>query len=305
MNTRHVESLLHVARLGSISQAAVAAGVSQPVISRHIQELETSLKTRLLHRGGHGVSLTETGHRMLPYLQTVVQTAQEACEAASACAAPGLRRVAIALPPTLIRVLAAPLTAAILAEAPDAELRLIDAFSGTLAEWLAEGRIDLAILYASGVSARVQAEPLLTERLHLITTPAGAAPALRFAELATHRLILPSKAHGLRRTLETYAAAHGAGALPVHIEADSFSAIVELVAGGFGSSILPAASVRGDILAGRLAASPIVDPVVERALFLATARNAEISAGTARLLRIVRALMRRLDAEFGWSGAAA
>ena len=170
--------------------------------------------------------------------------------------------MAIALPPTLIRVLAAPLTRAILAEAPDAELRLIDAFSGTLAEWLAEGRIDLAILYASGVSARVQAEPLLTEQLHLITAPGRRVCRRRcdFADLSAHRLILPSKAHGLRRTLEAYAAARPGTALRVHVEADSFAAIIELVAGGLGASILPAASVSGDIAAGRLLAIPIVNP---------------------------------------------
>ena len=301
MNTRHVESLLQVVQLGSISQAAVASGLSQPVITRHIQALEARLKTRLLHRSGHGVVLTQAGERMLPHLQLVRDHAARAEAETSGAGA----RMSIALPPTLIRVLAPPLTRAILAELPEAELRLIDAFSGTLAEWLAEGRIDLAILYGSGVSARVQAEPLITERLHLVTAPADGLPgSVTMAGLAAHRLILPSKAHGLRRTVEAYAAAQAGVQLRVHIEADSFAAMTELAAGGFGSTILPAASVSQDVRGGRLVVIPILDPPIERALFLATARHAELSPGTRRLLPIVRAVMRRLDADLAWSAAA-
>jgi LysR family nitrogen assimilation transcriptional regulator len=302
MNTRHVETFLRVAQLGSISQAAVAAGLSQPVISRHISDLEATLNTRLLHRDGHGVSLTPAGEGLLPRLRAVLDDAAQARAEAARWSAASLRRVSIALPPTLIRVLAAPLTAAILAEIPDAELRLTDAFSGTLAEWLAEGRIDLAILYASGVSARVQAEPLLTERLHLVMAPGPGVPArIAFDDLSGHRLILPSKAHGLRRTLEAYAAARPGAGLRVQIEADSFAAIVELVSGGFGATILPTACVSGELRAGRLVAVPIGDPRIERSLFLATARNAAVSPGTLTLLRIVRDLMRRLDADLAWS----
>ena len=102
MNTRHVESLLQVVQLGSISQAAVVSGLSQPVITRHIQALEARLKTRLLHRSGHGVALTLAGERMLPHLRLVREHAARA--ETETCGAGA--HVSVALPPTLIRVLA-------------------------------------------------------------------------------------------------------------------------------------------------------------------------------------------------------
>jgi LysR family nitrogen assimilation transcriptional regulator len=304
MNTKHIQSFLRVVQCGSISQAAIAMGLSQPVLSRHIQELEAALQARLLHRDGHGVSLTDAGQQILPRLEQILEHAALAETEAALWAGTKLTRATIAMPPTLIRMLAAPLTAAILSEAPEAQLHLVEAFSGTLAEWLAEGRIDLAILYVSGVSPRVQAEPLLTERLHLIVDANRPAPnEIAFAALAQQRLILPSKAHGLRRTIDAVAASR-ALVLPVQLEADSFAAIIELVAGGFGSTILPAAAIRAEIRAGTLNAIPITDPMVERALCMATARNRAIPPGTSRLLPIIRTLIRTMDRDYAWSGGA-
>jgi len=295
MNTRHIASFLRVAQFGSISQAALASGISQPVVTRHIQELEASLHVRLLHRRGHGVVLTEAGARLLPHLQALTQQAELAEQDALLLSGGALRRATLAVPPTLIRVLAVPLTRAILAEAPDLKLRLVDAFSGTLAEWVAEGKVDVAVLYASGVSARVQSEKFLIERLHLIGPPdTPETEATAFADLIALRLILPSRSHGLRRTVEQYAADAGIK-LPVQIEADSFTAILELVAAGHGSTILPKASVAPEIAQGRLIATPIVSPVIERDLCLATARNRALPPGTARLLHIVKTTLRSLN----------
>jgi LysR family nitrogen assimilation transcriptional regulator len=301
MNTKHIQSFLRVVQSGSISQAAIAMGLSQPVLSRHVQELEATLGSRLLHRDGHGVSLTAAGQQVLPLLEQMLVQALRIENEAAAWSATKLTRATIAMPPTLIRMLAAPLTAAILRDAPEARLHLVEAFSGTLAEWLAEGRIDLAILYVSGVSPRVQAEPLLTERLQLIVDAKTPAPAeIAFAALAQHRLILPSKAHGLRRLVDALAA-RGGSVLPVQLETDSFAAIIELVTSGFGSTILPAAAVSSEIREGKLRAIPITDPPVERALCLATARNRAIQPSTNRMLPIVRQIIRDMDRDYTWS----
>jgi len=57
--------LLAVAQSGSMAKAANELGVSHPVISRSISELEHTLGVRLLERNPHGVELTEFGRAML------------------------------------------------------------------------------------------------------------------------------------------------------------------------------------------------------------------------------------------------
>ena len=58
---RHLRALLEVAAVQSIGRAAERLGVTQPALSRQLQELERSLGFALLHRGARGVSLTAGG----------------------------------------------------------------------------------------------------------------------------------------------------------------------------------------------------------------------------------------------------
>ena len=58
---RHLRALLEVAATQSIGRAAEQLGVTQPALSRQLQELERSLGFTLLNRGARGVSLTAGG----------------------------------------------------------------------------------------------------------------------------------------------------------------------------------------------------------------------------------------------------
>src|SRR4051812_47655674 len=57
--------LLAVAHSGSMAKAANELGVSHPVVSRSISDLEHTLGVRLLDRNPHGVELTEYGRALL------------------------------------------------------------------------------------------------------------------------------------------------------------------------------------------------------------------------------------------------
>jgi DNA-binding transcriptional LysR family regulator len=58
---RHLRALLEVAATQSIGRAAEQLGITQPALSRQLQELERSLGFALLHRASRGVSLTAGG----------------------------------------------------------------------------------------------------------------------------------------------------------------------------------------------------------------------------------------------------
>ena len=58
-----------VATEGSLSMAAHALNLSQPNVSRTIRQLECHLKTRLLHRTGRGIELTESGYLLLAFAE--------------------------------------------------------------------------------------------------------------------------------------------------------------------------------------------------------------------------------------------
>ena len=57
-----MRSFLAVADAGAITEASARINVSQPALSRRIQQLEDYLQADLLVRGRKGIELTEIGH---------------------------------------------------------------------------------------------------------------------------------------------------------------------------------------------------------------------------------------------------
>ena len=61
---RQLRAFCHAARLGSITQAALHLGLSQPAVSLHVRELENELEAILFDRGSTGISLTSAGETL-------------------------------------------------------------------------------------------------------------------------------------------------------------------------------------------------------------------------------------------------
>lgn len=62
---QHIEAFVRVADAGSLTGAARDMGVSQPTLSRHVQELEEQLGVPLFVRHTRGLSLTDRGVELL------------------------------------------------------------------------------------------------------------------------------------------------------------------------------------------------------------------------------------------------
>lgn len=58
MELRQCRYFISVAKLGSISQAALELHIAQPALTRQMQKLEEDLRVTLFNRTGRGVQLT-------------------------------------------------------------------------------------------------------------------------------------------------------------------------------------------------------------------------------------------------------
>jgi DNA-binding transcriptional LysR family regulator len=72
MESRNLETLLWVVRLGSISAAAEQLHLSQPAITRRIQELERDLQARLFERRGVRVAPTAIAQALVQNAERVL-----------------------------------------------------------------------------------------------------------------------------------------------------------------------------------------------------------------------------------------
>ncbi|QSX32348.1 LysR family transcriptional regulator [Shewanella avicenniae] len=64
-----------ICELGSLSAASRAMGMSRPMISRYLAEMEDWAGTRLLHRSSRKLSLTPAGEQLLSQTQALLQLA--------------------------------------------------------------------------------------------------------------------------------------------------------------------------------------------------------------------------------------
>lgn len=71
MDIKNLNTLIHVAELGSFSKAGERLGYSQPTVSVQIKQLEEELGVRLFDRIGHAIRLTGPGREVLQYAQQI------------------------------------------------------------------------------------------------------------------------------------------------------------------------------------------------------------------------------------------
>ncbi|MCZ4281729.1 LysR substrate-binding domain-containing protein [Kiloniella laminariae] len=72
MNLLFLESLVYVANLGSLAEAARAQGLTATAVSQRLKALEGLTGTALIARSGKTVALTEAGQRILPHARQVL-----------------------------------------------------------------------------------------------------------------------------------------------------------------------------------------------------------------------------------------
>ena len=78
MELRHLRSFVVVAEEGNITRAAQRLHISQPPLTRQIQQLEAELDTALFERTSRGVELTDAGRVLLEDARQVLRDVEHA-----------------------------------------------------------------------------------------------------------------------------------------------------------------------------------------------------------------------------------
>ena len=294
---------MQIAEAGSLSAAAHILHIAQPALSRQMRAFEAELGVPLFLRTGRGVILTPAGHELASEGARLIEQARALQQRIRGYGSSVTGEATIGLSPTLGRVLTLPLANYVRAEFPHVKLRIAEAFSGTLLEWLQNGRVDAAILYHSPASAALRCERIAEEPLWLIGNahdqrfPTGAGVTI--SALSGMPLVLSTPHHGLRAMVDAHARAAGAH-LDVIYEFDSLEPAIALVKEGMALTILPIASVRREIEAGILVGWPIVSPELIRPLVVCTAAQRGGAIGMREVAGILRHAIEAAASNYSW-----
>ena len=292
MDLKRLKYFLSVAEHGSFSRAASVIGVAQPALGRQVQRLEESCGAKLFYRHGRGVSLTPEGETYAARVRPLLLELAGASDGLGNSERPLTGVVTIGMTPTVMSLIGLPLIRWMRELAPGVRLNFLAGYSGYVHEWLVDGRLDIAILHDARRSQHIAVDFLATARLFLVSTPAlarasgmseDASTPMAVQALAGLPLALPSRSHGLRRTIET-AAAKAKTALNVTYELDALMLMKAVALDGIAHTVLAMPAVAADVQAGRLIARPLIASDLETRLMVATSLNRPLTQAARAVL---------------------
>jgi LysR family hydrogen peroxide-inducible transcriptional activator len=246
---RYLESLAETRHFG---HAAEACAVSQPALSMQIKELEDELKISLVERRKTGIELTEQGEEIARRARVILASVRDLVDYAKHQEGVLSGVLKLGAIPSIAPYLLPAALPELQRRFPALNLQLRETLTANLVRELVTGDLDLILIALPIDDPEVETLHLFGDRFILATKATRRNQRLRraSADMLTHdRLLLLEEGHCLRDQALSYChmltpeARNSFGA-------SSLATIVQMVANGYGITLLPEMAVASEIHTG-------------------------------------------------------
>lgn len=248
MNLQDFKYLVAVVEHRHFGRAAEACNVSQPTLSSQIRKLEDELGVKLLERTNKRVELTPVGGQILEHARQALAQAREMEAVAQSARDPLVGPLRLGIIPTLAPYLM-PLILKPLREGyPGLAIELWEDQTRALIEGIRTHRLDAALLATEADIAEITEIELFKEPLLAALPPdhrlAGAA-AVDERSIADELLVLADGHCLANQALQACGEKPGSrrNALQSSMQAATLETLVNLVAAGYGTTLIPQLAV--------------------------------------------------------------
>jgi LysR family transcriptional regulator, hydrogen peroxide-inducible genes activator len=248
MNLQELRYLVAVAEQRHFGRAAESCNVSQPTLSSQIKKLEEELGVTLLERTNKRVAMTPVGAQIVEHAQKALKEAGQMEAVARAAKDPLLGPLRLGAIPTLAPYLLPLILKPLKQQYPGLTIELWEDQTKALVDGLCNHRLDAALLATETDTPEVT-ELVLFEEPLLAALPRGhlLAGARKVSEedLAGELLVL-AEGHCLANQALAACGAknawHGHVRTGLHgsMQAATLDTLVNLVAAGYGTTLIPA-----------------------------------------------------------------
>jgi LysR family hydrogen peroxide-inducible transcriptional activator len=230
-------------------RAAEACHVTQPALSMQIKELEAELGVTLIERRKNGIQLTSEGQEIAQRAAGILLNVQDLQDFAADKGGPLGRNLSLGVIPTIAPYFLPLALPELQKRYPELDLTLHEAQTDHLLDELSEGILDVALLALPAGDDRFQSLPLFADRFLLAMPKSAPEPdSVRVSDLQAEKLILLDEGHCLRDQALAVCGAVGTGAMS-KFGATSLTTVLQLVANGYGSTLLPEMAVPVEVRA--------------------------------------------------------
>jgi LysR family transcriptional regulator, transcription activator of glutamate synthase operon len=241
MDIDRLRAFVAVAHARRFTRAARTLGVSQPNLSRRVQQLERDLGARLIVRTSAGAVLTSAGEGFLPHAERAIASVDAGRLALEELSGEPRGAVTLSSQPTISAYVLPEVLARFHARHPTIVLNLREASTEEVEEQIAAGEIDLGLMNLPVRRLELAIQKLWQED-YMLAVPANHRLALlgravALSEAATEPLIVIP---GIPATAALIAACDERGVTArIAVHADTMEAVRRMVERGLGVSLLP------------------------------------------------------------------
>ena len=269
MDSRQLRYFAAIFEEGALARAAERERVAVSALSRHLANLEAELGMSLFERLPRGVRPTASGVRLYEHARAILRAMQAAAADVRDTEQEIAGEISVGLAHSAVKAIAVPLMQHVSQKFPKLRLHLSEIFSGATTEQLASSAVDLTLTYNQVPDTRFRFHPILEEEVVLVGRPdvLKEQSSISFEDLLDLPLII------LRQGVNTRAVMDDPSLLRqleenAQFQMNSIAAIGGSLLSGIGCLVGTEFIVKEHIDAGTLIARPIINPRLNRVLYV-------------------------------------
>ena len=292
---RHLHTFVAVAQQGTLGRAAETLNLSQPALSKTLNELEQLTGTRLFERGRLGAQLTLVGEQFLTHAVKVLDALNTAGQALNRKEGLNSDIVRIGALPTAALGILPSVIGQFHQQQKDITLQVATMNNTMLLAGLKSGEIDIGIGRMSDpeLMSGLNYELLFLESLKLVVRPGH--PLLQetvtLSRVMEWPVVVSPKGTLPRQNAESLLQSQGCKIPSGCIETLSASLSRQLTVDYDYVWFVPSGAVKDDLRRGLLAALPVPTQGAGEPIGILTRVDATLTAGTQTLLSAIRKSM--------------
>ncbi len=290
MNINHLAIFHAVAEEGGMSRAAERLCISQPAVSKQVQELEAALGITLLDRLPRGVRLTDAGEVLAGYARRLFAVEAEAVRAMQERKGLAQGRLTVGASLTIGDYLLPAILGEYHRKYPGIALNLEIANTRVIQKKLRENALDVGLTEGFVEDTALSADVFGEDDLVAVVPPDHAllrqdsVTAVRFC---AEPVLLREPGSGTREVTERALARLGIAVTPA-LSLGSTEAIKRSVAAGLGVAIMSRLALDLEFQIGLLRPLPLSDLTITRPLHVVRERGRSESAAVQAFLALLR-----------------
>ena len=236
----------------SFTKAAHQLYITQPAITRHIRELELEFETKLFHRTGNRVSLTEAGKILLSYAEQISTLHNEAkIDISRLQGSPG-GELRLGASTTVAQYVIPGALAKFSERFPKTRLSLVNGNSEQIEQLLLKNKINIGIVEGKPANTDLRYAPFLDDELVIFTALKNKAvgPKVSRQDFAALPLVLRERGSGTLEIIEKCLKQAGINPKDLHVlmYLGSTEAIKGFIKTGIGTGIVSRFAIEQELL---------------------------------------------------------